>query len=289
MALTKTPTLNKVVGEYLTRTQNNRAHKTYLAYNRVLQDFLSVVGGDRPYNQLTRADVQQYIDWLRKHDCDSRTVYNRVSNLKTFYVDRDVAWPMKKTDRIRYVTRSVEAYSKPDIQRLILVSDLDETDLWIFFLSTGCREQEAMYAEWSDLDWDRRRFLIQAKGNWVPKDKEEAAIPVDSEFLFRMKARQRRYPTSRLLFPNANGEVQGHMLRLLQRCAKRGGLDPKYFGLHKFRKTFATLHHENGVPARTIQKWLRHSSLEVTLRYLAAGDDEQQRSRVESTFAFAVA
>lgn len=278
--------LSKAVEEYLTRTQNNRAHKTYLAYNRVMRDFLSVVG-DKPCNELTRDDVQRYIDWLRKNDCNSRTVYNRVSYVKTFCVDRDVAWPMKKTDRIRYVTRSVEAYSKPDLTRLFAVSTVDEMDIWIFLLCTGAREGEAMYAEWSDIDYDRGRFLIRQKAGWVPKDKEEGNIPVDAGFLSRMKARHKRYPGTTLIFPNADNKPQGHMLRILQSAAKRGGLEPRYWGLHKFRKTFATLHHENGVPVRTIQHWLRHSSLEVTLRYLASGDDEQQRSRVESTFAFA--
>jgi hypothetical protein len=47
------------------------------------------------------------------------------------------------------------------------------------------------------------------------------------------------------------------------------------------------MHHEAGVSARTIQRWLRHASLETTLRYLAGGDDKSERTRnlVNSTFA----
>jgi len=39
--------------------------------------------------------------------------------------------------------------------------------------------------------------------------------------------------------------------------------------------------------ARTIQRWLRHSSLDTTLRYLAASDDRSERTReqVNNTFA----
>jgi integrase/recombinase XerD len=57
------------------------------------------------------------------------------------------------------------------------------------------------------------------------------------------------------------------------------------FVLHKFRKTFATLHHKNGLPARTLMRLLRHNSLDVTLRYITDVDDEQTRNVVESTFA----
>jgi integrase/recombinase XerD len=60
-----------------------------------------------------------------------------------------------------------------------------------------------------------------------------------------------------------------------------------HWGLHRFRKTFATMHHEAGVSVRTIQRWLQHSSLDTTLRYLAGSDDRNEKTRtpVNSTFA----
>ena len=60
-----------------------------------------------------------------------------------------------------------------------------------------------------------------------------------------------------------------------------------HWGLHRFRKTFATMHHEAGVPARTIQRWLRHSSLDTTLRYLAGGDDKSEKTRLKVNNSFA--
>ena len=55
----------------------------------------------------------------------------------------------------------------------------------------------------------------------------------------------------------------------------------------RFRKAFATMHYENGVSARTIQKWLRQYDLQTTLKYLAgAGDNtELMKQKVNSTFA----
>jgi integrase/recombinase XerD len=117
-----------------------------------------------------------------------------------------------------------------------------------------------------------------------------------------MRARQKR-STSRLIFPGPRGTKNLHFLRILKRLAHRAGLNcgqcyaskkrccAKHpicaqFGLHRFRKTFATFHHEAGVSARTIQRWLRHSSLDTTLRYLAGSDDQSERTRglVNSTF-----
>jgi site-specific recombinase XerD len=57
--------------------------------------------------------------------------------------------------------------------------------------------------------------------------------------------------------------------------------------LHKFRKTFATVHHESGVSARTLQAWLGHSDLETTLPYLKVADMRSERTREQVNHSFA--
>jgi integrase len=47
------------------------------------------------------------------------------------------------------------------------------------------------------------------------------------------------------------------------------------------------MHHEAGVPVRTIQRWLRHSSLDTTLRYLAGSDDKSAKTRLKVNNSFA--
>jgi integrase/recombinase XerD len=119
-----------------------------------------------------------------------------------------------------------------------------------------------------------------------------------------LRTRRARSPHSRLIFTNTEGNPQGHFLRIFKRLGMRAGLNCGHcynrkklccakhavctrFELHRLRKTFATMHHEAGVSARTIQRWLRHSSLDTTLRYLASSDDRSERTReqVNSTFA----
>jgi integrase/recombinase XerD len=48
------------------------------------------------------------------------------------------------------------------------------------------------------------------------------------------------------------------------------------------------MHHEAGVSARTLQKWLGHSSLETTLAYLEAADIRSERTREQVNNSFAV-
>jgi integrase/recombinase XerD len=59
------------------------------------------------------------------------------------------------------------------------------------------------------------------------------------------------------------------------------------WGLHKFRKTYATMHSEAGVSAPTIQRWLGHSELPTTLRYLARAEMRSERTRSQGNATFA--
>lgn len=93
------------------------------------------------------------------------------------------------------------------------------------------------------------------------------------------------------------------MLRQLQNLAHKAGLNCgecvnkagksciahpvcQRWGLHKFRKTFATLHAEAGVAASTIQRWLGHSDLVTTQRYLAVADARSTRTREQVNNSF---
>jgi integrase len=119
-----------------------------------------------------------------------------------------------------------------------------------------------------------------------------------------LRERRKRYPHTRLIFQRSNGGPDYRLLAKFKRLALRASVNcghcvnkrgkscadsPVCFqiGLHRLRKTFATMHHQNGMSVHTLMRLLRHSNLEITLRYLADQPDDQMRSIVDSTFEFA--
>jgi integrase len=159
-----------------------------------------------------------------------------------------------------------------------------------FFL----REQEASHMTWDDVKIGAHSVRVTAKSEcrcpscgadgFNIKDFEEREIPdLDDWFIDVLKARKAA-ATCDLLFYNGNGNPEGHFLYKLKRVGKRAGIkckncvdrDGKLFckrhtvNTHKWRRTFATWHHVlGGVSIAILHKWLGHSDVETTMRYIA--------------------
>ena len=297
--------LTQAIFDYLEEVKESKSKKTYQAYSVTLKQFAEGCK-KATIEEIGREDILGYRRVLTSKGNVPRTVSNRLDFLKIFFNHFELKWPLLKTDRVKYTEKTVSAYSAEEIQGLLAAADREEADLFQFFLCTGVREQEATYATWRDVDFTQGTFQVREKLDlgFTPKDKEEGKIPIPESLVSLLRERRKRYPNTRLIFPHRSGKANGHFLRILKTVALRAGLNCgecynkagkccatsptcSCFGLHRFRKTFATMHHEAGVSARTIQRWLRHSDLETTLRYLAGADDrsEKTRAQVNSTFA----
>src|SRR6266481_5243916 len=81
--------------------------------------------------------------------------------------------------------------------------------------------------------------------------------------------------SSWLLFPNTLGKSDTHLLRKLQKLAKRS--EAKFHTeLHKLRKTGASRRYLNGVGLPTLMLELGHESLATTQKYLSDVRKEEE-------------
>jgi integrase len=254
---------------------------------------------------IKRRDLISYMTVMRGRNLADRTIFNRMSTVLSFLRSFGVEGLLSRKDLPRYTQKSVDAYSETEVAELLKEVDERSRAVFGFFLGTGCREQEVAYMTWSDVDLDQKIVRITAKSqwSWKPKDCEERCVPIP-EWLVDTLTRLKSNSRNSLLFPNQLDQPEGHFLAKLKTLALRAGLNCGHctnkrglsckdnpvcrrWSLHKFRRTFATMHHDSGVSARTLQAWLGHSNLETTLRYLRVADlrSERIRSQVDHTFA----
>jgi integrase len=161
-------------------------------------------------------------------------------------------------------------------------------------LKLGLRDQEIMYAEWTDVDWQESAFRVQGKKKWdfKVKDSKQREIPCPTDLLERLKAWKASHSETHLIVATSSDSPNTKLLRTLKRLAKRAGLNCKRcqgydselgecqeWTLHKLRRTYCTTLLRNDVDLKTVQHYLGHADLGSTMRYLrpAVGRESQQR------------
>jgi integrase/recombinase XerD len=291
--------------EYIREIARKRVHRTTKGYERDLNLFKASCP-KRYLEDVDRADVLTFLQRLRERGNGPRTAFNRVAWLRTFFRHFEQPFPLASKDFPKYTKKVVAAYQREELRTLFAAATDGQRLLYQFFLGSGAREQEVMHACWEDIDFVSGVWSIRAKPEWrwQLKDNEERAVPLPDTLLADLKARRLVYQDARLIFPGRLGKPEGHFLRTLKKLAHKAGLNCgacrskkglscadypvcKKWELHKFRKTFATLHSESGVSVRTLMGWLGHSDLETTLTYLSVADirSTKTRSQVNNTFS----
>jgi integrase/recombinase XerD len=252
-------------------------------------------------HQITKQDLQAFDSVLLKRGDEDRTRHNRLTHIVTFLRNREGRRggpPITDVSiRVKFVESPPEPYTRQELEDLFHVSTDDDKQLWRFVLGTGFREAEASVAEYTDINPEKKTIAVveKAQFGFKPKDCEKRIVPVPDELIAQLKARKNGFS---LIF-HKNGQPDSHLLRRLKAVAFAGGLNCgkcvgmkdgkevscadapvcKKWILHRFRKNFATDRHENGASVNQIKKWLGHSSLETTLRYLGTADDMSEKVR----------
>lgn len=263
----------------------SRSGKTVSGYSHTMSQFYASCHEKKAFVQdVTQADLVDFVVFLRGTGAGDRTISNRLGEVPTF-----LKWSGVSGVKLRhkYTEKIVRSYRPDELKSLFAVASPEEHLLFSFYLCTGCREQEVMYAEWDAVDFKDSIFYVRQTAQFTPKDHEEREIPIPTYLVEALKKRLLN-SKGKLIFPNPKtGKPEGHMLRKLKKLAIRAGLVGD-FGLHVFRKTYATLQHRNGTDARTIQRRLGHSDLTTTLAYLEGENARSERSREQVNQTFSV-
>jgi len=296
--------LDNAIKSYLAEVRRFRAPKTIAAAQHMLSLFGAQFSGKAIQN-ITREDLLDHMAALQDRGLSPRTVFNHIARIGTLLRAHKVVGLLDAKDKPKYDEREVAAYDSDQLDALFAAANAEERMTFQFFLGTGFREQEVMFCSWKNVDFKGKVVAVRSKPElgFRPKDKEERSVPVPDSLIAAL-ANRKKESTSMFIFAGPDGRPNGHFLRVLQKLALRAGLNCgecltkqgkscatqaicREWGLHKFRKTFATMHSEAGVPPSTIQKWLGHSDLATTLRYLATADlrSERTRQQVNTTFS----
>jgi integrase len=247
-----------------------QAYRGRLAYLLEFDGVTLLTSVDKKYFELFRL-------FLRSRLESDRYVYNVLQATNIFFRTVDItSCTVVMCEAGMGAPKKVEAYKPEQLNRFFLECSPTEELIFKTFLHTMGREREVANTEVGDLLTAENIWWIQPKAHrrfrLKGKRSGQAArgrkVPMPRQFMDKLKVLCEGKQPHDLLFPNGHGGIEGHFLAMCQRIAKRAGLEPKDFGLHKFRKTGATMHYKAGVPVPIISVWHGHESVQVTMAYL---------------------
>lgn len=268
---------------------------TYAAgvYRAAAEEFLSVC--DKKFvDELKREDVTKFHAGLRRRGLADRTVANIHNRLLSFFrwlkVDIQELAPMK----IAYEESLPEIYSDEELR--LLFAGIDDERLALAFellLTTGMREQEAIYMPWSHVNFERGYVRVRSvpEYDFKVKDREQRDIPLSPALLDKLE-KWRETNGGKLVLGTDKGKPETKLLRHLKRVARELGLhcgdcaactergECERWFLHKFRATYITKLLRSGMDLRTVMKLSGHSDLESVMRYLSPTTDEEIQEHI---------
>jgi integrase/recombinase XerD len=308
-------TVKSAVDVYLAQ-KASKAPKTVLQYKRTLTEFLAALALSkvRFLDEINEAVLRKYKAFMEGEKYAGKTIDTRL-NITYFLLKKNGVTARLPRDEMPTVEEEAAVpYTDEEIEKLFAAMDDESRIRYKFFLATGCRDKEATFAAWKDIDFAKREFHIRRKEDvgFTPKSHESRTVPLPVSLVDALKARHKKHPDDRWLFVNERGEPDNHFLRKLKRTALHAGLNCgecrttittgkydrkkktevtcktqpvcEHIYLHRFRKTCATRWQEHGIPIRTVQAWLGHKNLETTQRYLGVTDSGKLRPQIEAAF-----
>src|ERR1700687_991741 len=247
------------VAEYLEETKLTKKPKTLAAYSTALAYFVESCH-KLNVTDIDRRDLLKFHAFLRDDKEQApRSCWNKFANVMSFLKAKGIRALVGKNDWHRFTEEEPEIYEAAELDKLFAACGEDERLGYQFFLMTGEREQEVMFAYWTDVNFAASTVRVSHKPDrgWTPKAYKEREIPIPTKLAKSLKAWKAKAPKGcALVFPTAGCRPKLDFLDCLKADVTRTRLDPDNFWLHKFRATFATKCLWEGLDMRTVHQRL---------------------------------
>ena len=238
---------------------------------RILPEF----GGDRVSN-LSRTDLQEFVDRLQARGLDPSTIQTTLMPLRAIYKralsrghvavnpTTGLGLPAVRGKRDRIA-------SPKEAAQLISALPTEDRALWATAMYAGLRRGELMALRWEDLDLSAG--VIRVERSWDAKEGEiepKSAVgrrTVPIPLVLRAHLVEQRIRTA-----DPDGRVFGagarpfSPTRVRDRAAKAWGrAECAPITLHQARHTFASLMIAAGVNAKALSTYMGHANISITL------------------------
>jgi integrase/recombinase XerD len=261
----------KYIRDLAVRGRALRTQESYTSYVADLAKF-----HDRSPELITYDEVVDWIHHLiRERHLAPSSVNIAVNAVRFLYgvtLQRDIQALMAGIPRMKRNTRRAEAYARSEVEAILTAPAQPRDRAFLMTVyAGGLRLFEATQVQTRDIDRPRMQMRIR-----MGKGAKERVLPLSQRLLKELEGYWRAQRKDRpghdspwLFMGKAPGQPmsRGTGQNIYYRAVRKSGVRRKG-GIHLLRHSFATHLIESGLELTLVQRWLGHSSLLTTARYL---------------------
>lgn len=257
----------RVFGERYFKEVVERDRKDTKILRRCLDNEIFPAFGDKALRDVTPAEVQELV--FRKRDngfpAAAAVIRNLVKRLfdygivcRVATINPALATPTRFITKARPRTRALsEAEIKCYIQTLYRSSIRRQFKLALhFILLTLIRKSELLFAEWSEVDFDKEEWVIPEARTKSGRPHVVYLSRQATEILEELKALGSH---SKLVMPGRSRLSKPFAKNALNQALEGINFDMDPFTIHDLRRTASTRLHEMGFSSDVVEKALNHT------------------------------
>jgi len=202
-----------------------------------------------------------------------------IENDKTFHIHANPASKVKKVQK-------ADKNEPPPCLTLKQIKELlheckNDTELRRViqaFLDTAMRYNELRNLRWQDVNLEKKFITIKSRKDFQTKSRKSRTIPMSqkmSELLHETPKRSEKvFDFNDIQKIKAKKDSLCNIRKRFERIKRQLSFLHSGQRFHIFRHTAITRWANSGVPLPIVQKWVGHSSIEMTMKYVHPSEEE---------------
>lgn len=262
--------------QYLSFAQSRYTKATYQEKVTLTHRFIKYLGCNLPVEEILPSHIQNYLldqAKTRSNNCANK---DRKNLLAMWNWGQKILGlplnPVTKIDRFPHDRKIQYVPTEKDVLLILAAASRKERAFLDCYLCTGARRSEIFNLKWEDVNFEKKEIRL-----WTRKTKDGS---IEGEWLPMTNQlhdslwwcwQNRLFKDSPYVWVCEDGPYAGqpfnYRRRFLRGLCKRAGV--RSFGYHALRRYVASiLADTHKISAKTIQRILRHKSLQTTERYI---------------------
>lgn len=221
--------------------------------NGIIMNHFSPYIGKKRLSKIKRIDIQKLFNKMSNMGNSKQKAKYYIENIfekayKNHYINENIADDILISKSIKNTSQALTHKEQKRLENWNPTSDVDIKfkQFYLYCLYSGCRRAEALKLKLSDINYNNNTIHIRGSKT----QKSDRYIPLFDSIREILKNEENEN-----VFEHVVAKTSARHFKILL---------PKHC-LRDLRKTFATNCNELRVPAKVVQVWLGHSTIDMTL------------------------